>query len=256
MTNLQLVFKQDARGVLMTDSMRLAEGFGQMHKNTLRKIESTIVDTDPRFTAENFEPVEFIEKTDGGLEVRTKYYQMTRDGFMLIALAFTGKKGCAFRVKVIDAFNKMEAELQKRGVQTNTGLAGLLKAAAEELEAKDREIATVTKEKEVFRLGLAQVGTEIKQRPIDLLIDNTVAAVDIEKNHRMYPGIIKKAQEFARRNPNTFNVIELTGCITRVCMDGGCTEIKAIGPKGYYRCQYNRADVDRLEAILSRKVVV
>ena len=38
-------------------------------------------------------------------------YFMTRDGFSLLAMGFTGKKALKFKLKFIDAFNKMEARL-------------------------------------------------------------------------------------------------------------------------------------------------
>ena len=39
-------------------------------------------------------------------------YEITRDGFALLCMGFTGKKALAFKLTYIDAFNKMEAELR------------------------------------------------------------------------------------------------------------------------------------------------
>jgi phage regulator Rha-like protein len=38
-------------------------------------------------------------------------YRLTRDGFTLLAMGFTGKRALQFKLAYIDAFNKMEAEL-------------------------------------------------------------------------------------------------------------------------------------------------
>ena len=40
-------------------------------------------------------------------------YLMNRDGFTLLAMGFTGKKALQFKLAYIDAFNTMEAELNR-----------------------------------------------------------------------------------------------------------------------------------------------
>nr|WP_281803491.1 Rha family transcriptional regulator [Methylocystis echinoides] len=37
---------------------------------------------------------------------------MTRDGFTLLAMGFTGEAALRWKLKYIDAFNRMEAELR------------------------------------------------------------------------------------------------------------------------------------------------
>jgi Rha family phage regulatory protein len=257
MTNLQLVFKQDERDVLMTDSKRLAENFGARHDSILRKIDGILSKSDAEFTAHHFVASDYV---DASGKVN-RLYQMTRDGFMHIALTFTNTvKGNAFRITVINAFNAMEAELLKNKPATlpfdPTDALSVCEYYASEIK-KERALRLVSdKASEMFQGAITHLKTEIEQRPVDLMIDNTVAAADIIANPAKYPGILKRAQQYAQRFPNTFNVIKMLGCITRICLNGGCTEIKAIGPSGEYRCQYNRADIDRLEARLSGKVVV
>ena len=43
-----------------------------------------------------------------------KQYIMTRDGFTLLAMGFTGAKALEFKLKFIDAFNSMETMLVER----------------------------------------------------------------------------------------------------------------------------------------------
>lgn len=38
---------------------------------------------------------------------------MTRDGFSLLAMGFSGEKALCWKIKYINAFNKMEAELKR-----------------------------------------------------------------------------------------------------------------------------------------------
>lgn len=48
----------------------------------------------------------------GGVQSGTAY-RMTREGFMLLAMGFTGKEALRWKLAFIAAFNRMEAELQK-----------------------------------------------------------------------------------------------------------------------------------------------
>ena len=67
-------------------------------------------------------------------------YYMTRDGFTLLAMSFTGKKAMKFKLKYIEAFNKMEEKL-KLNVPTNfTEALQLALNQAKELETKNQII--------------------------------------------------------------------------------------------------------------------
>ena len=62
--------------------------------------------------------------------------EMTRDGFTLLAMGFTGKAAMAWKVRFIEAFNLMEAELAARtdeGIQTN-----LIPSFGDDLGTRDK----------------------------------------------------------------------------------------------------------------------
>ena len=59
------------------------------------------------------EHFEDIPQPNGGTK-KGKYFIMNKDAFTLLAMGFTGKKALEFKVKYIDAFNKMEAELKSQ----------------------------------------------------------------------------------------------------------------------------------------------
>ena len=91
----------------VTTSNAIADYFHKLHKNVLRAIENLITDLPLEFNQLNFEPVEYCD-TKG--ETR-QAYQITRDGFALLAMGFTGKKALAFKIAYIQQFNAMEAAL-------------------------------------------------------------------------------------------------------------------------------------------------
>jgi len=95
-------------GIMATTSLNIAKVFNRNHRDVTRKIEN--LDIPQEFNARNFTPVEYKDKKG---EVR-KAYEITRDGFTLLAMGFTGKKAMQFKLAYIEAFNAMEAELLKK----------------------------------------------------------------------------------------------------------------------------------------------
>lgn len=100
------VFVRD--GAVFTDSRDVALVFGKRHDHVLRDIKA-LIENAPT-TAPNFGASSYTDSTGRTLPA----YEMTRDGFTLLAMGFTGKKALAWKVKYIDAFNRMEAELLNR----------------------------------------------------------------------------------------------------------------------------------------------
>lgn len=101
-------------GVVTTTSTQVAQFFGKRHDNVLRAIRALIRETasDDRFL--NFEEtVEVRENPSGGAPISMPAYRMDREGFMLLAMGFTGKEALRWKLAYIAAFNRMEAELQK-----------------------------------------------------------------------------------------------------------------------------------------------
>ncbi len=103
----------------MTTSWEVARYFDKQHPHVLRTIRDIINESknglvDIEFNERNFAPAEY---TDEKGEKRPMY-QMTRDGFTLLAMGFTGPKAMKFKIAYISAFNKMEEALRR--IQTET----------------------------------------------------------------------------------------------------------------------------------------
>lgn len=99
--------KQD---VLTVSSREVAQDFEKEHKNILQNIEHLRGQMEP---AENsagyFIPAMY---RDAKGEMR-KEYLLTRDGFSLLVMGFTGEKALAWKLKYIRAFNAMEMMLKR-----------------------------------------------------------------------------------------------------------------------------------------------
>ena len=91
-----------------TTSIAVAKAFGKQHFHVLREIRN--LGCSAEFNASNFGCIEVVDSRG-----RPKpAYTMTRDGFVLLAMGFTGEKAMQWKEKFLDAFNQMERELRRR----------------------------------------------------------------------------------------------------------------------------------------------
>jgi len=100
MEDLTIVFENNNEAV--TSSRLVADYFGKQHKSILRAIRN--LNCSKEFNEHNFAPVEYIDKKG---ETRQEYL-MTKDGFTILAMGFTGAKAMQFKEAYINAFNKMQ----------------------------------------------------------------------------------------------------------------------------------------------------
>ena len=102
-------------GKPVTTSQHVAEHFHKDHKKVLLAIRNLAEQLDQDFNGANFGLVEYI---DAKGEKRPAY-TLTRDGFTLLAMGFTGKRALQFKLAYITAFNAMEAQLQHPALPSN-----------------------------------------------------------------------------------------------------------------------------------------
>ncbi|HGW6103994.1 TPA: Rha family transcriptional regulator [Citrobacter werkmanii] len=101
-------------GKVITTSMAIAEYFHKRHDDVIKKIRVVIAECEPEYHTRNFaEMVREIVVGDGAIR-KSPYFELTRDAFILIAMGFTGKKALQWKIRYIEAFNEMEAELLHR----------------------------------------------------------------------------------------------------------------------------------------------
>lgn len=104
-----------SEGQPMAKSTDVAKVFNKLHKNVLRDIDNLEV---PReWHRLNFEPDVAACRTGIGETRNVRAYWMTRDGFTILAMGFTGKKAMQFKIAYIEAFNRMEKQLHEQRQQ-------------------------------------------------------------------------------------------------------------------------------------------
>lgn len=104
---MDLVIMKDQQAV--TSSLQVAKGFEKKHKDVMKAIDNKISSAQNCAQYKNM----FAEGTYQDKSGKAnKMYYMNRDGFTFIAMGFTGRRADEFKLRYIDAFNKMQTKIQ------------------------------------------------------------------------------------------------------------------------------------------------
>lgn len=98
-------------GQPVVSSRDIAERFEKQHKDVLETIRN--------LTAENSALLEmfYLSEYTTVQNKKLPMYYMNRDGFSLLAMGFTGSKALEWKLKYIEAFNKMEEEIRNKQIK-------------------------------------------------------------------------------------------------------------------------------------------
>lgn len=101
----------DMKDTARVDSRLVAQMFEKAHKNVLQNIDA-ILKPDSGFSKEfnrlNFQPISYKD----AMNRKQRAYAMTRDGFTMLVMGFTGKKAARFKELYIQRFNEMEQTIK------------------------------------------------------------------------------------------------------------------------------------------------
>lgn len=208
----QLVIIENDRP--MTNSRIVAERFGKEHKNVMQAISGINKDLAAEIPAanlaiseesieskvkkiaaffnENFIPDEYLDSRGK----KQPMFRMTEEGFLMLAMGFTGLDAAAFRIDFLNAFKQLANKVKQleaenfRLLQTEyTNMRRRLHEfnsddyacwAENELQAKRDEIATLTCDKRNLEEELAVAQAKPKLITAAQLVENNKAAQMIE----------------------------------------------------------------------------
>ena len=132
----ELVFRGQNDQVITT-SLLVAETFEKEHRNVLKSIRKLMSATNVA-VAQMFDETTYVNEQGKGQPM----FVMNRDGFTLLAMGFSGEKALEFKVKYINAFNKMEAELKSQQTKQLSAAESLLQSV-QLLVAHERQLAII-----------------------------------------------------------------------------------------------------------------
>lgn len=130
-------------GEAFANSRDVAAFFGKQHGHVIRDIEN-LIKNEPSMGVSNFGETPHVDAQNGQ---RYKSYDMDRDGFTILAMGFTGGKALKWKLRYIEAFNAMEAELRRIANSGPTidlndpgALRGLLLTYSEKAQDLERQV--------------------------------------------------------------------------------------------------------------------
>ena len=183
-------------GTLTVSSLQVAEDFEKEHRNVVQAIEEL-----KKGVAEKSADL-FIESSYQHPQNKQTYkcYNLTRDGFSLLVMGFTGKKALEWKLKYIEAFNLMEQKIRERYSDISPQLQFLidmerkqkqLEKKQEELENKIADISEIRDNtiKATFEYG--RISSEL-QKSISKTVK--IRCIDICGTAQMYEAVHKSIE--------------------------------------------------------------
>lgn len=183
-------------GILTVSSLQVAEDFEKEHRNVVQAIEEL-----KKGVAEKSADL-FIESSYQHPQNKQTYkcYNLTRDGFSLLVMGFTGKKALEWKLKYIEAFNLMEQKIRERYSDISPQLQFLidmerkqkqLEKKQEELENKIADISEIRDNtiKATFEYG--RISSEL-QKSISKTVK--IRCIDICGTAQMYEAVHKSIE--------------------------------------------------------------
>ena len=127
-------------------SLQVAEAFGKEHFHVMRDIRNLLESDD--FSQSNFVLIHYM---DAKGEERPMYV-MSRDGFVLLGMGFTGAKARAMKISYIVRFNEMEEQLRSNVPALPKDYPSALRALADAEEQRLRIEQTLAVEQPKARV--------------------------------------------------------------------------------------------------------
>ncbi len=168
---MALINIENKDGQLVVGSRQIAAHFGKEHSDVVYAIEGRTCSCDGagcgKCSGRGYQQLGILEVSDksqtshmfiksiykDGMNRNQKEYLLTRDGFSLLVMGFTGRKALEWKLKYIEAFNRMERQLKAGPMSID-----LIIATAQELKAlelkqieQDKQLTSLAEEQKVIR---------------------------------------------------------------------------------------------------------
>jgi len=157
-----VVITRSNDGELVVTSRQVAEDFGKRHSDVLDKISGLIREIEPTENSARY----FINVDAKG--EKRKEFLLTRDGFSLLVMGFTGSKALQWKLKYIEAFNKME-----QAIKNPYGHLSKEVQAIFALDHKQQQLAVEVKELKdgmpLFNVECKEIQAAVKRKGVEIL---------------------------------------------------------------------------------------
>lgn len=215
---------------LKTTSLKIAEAFGKTHAHVLRDIEKVITQVSDIFGKTNFGLSEYEQANNLGIMTSYKMYDLTKDGFIMVVMSYTGTKAFAIKEAYINAFNLMHAKLFPKHAtisQTPSGLPELLSANLTPL----KKIMMLTLASHADENGQVQIGIHDLANICGIAKSTTCESVNgLEKAG--FLSVIKTRCVSGGSLPNTYVIPERFRVVSGELVDEAPVALEYMPPEG------------------------
>ena len=161
-----VVITRSNDGELVVTSRQVAEDFGKNHKEVIRAIENHI---NTLGGAQNCASL-FIESKYQHFQNKQWYkeYLLTKDGFAFAVMSFTGEEAAKWKLKYIEAFNKMEQTIKNPYGHLSKEVQAIFA-----LDHKQQQLAVEVKELKdgmpLFNVECKEIQAAVKRKGVEIL---------------------------------------------------------------------------------------
>lgn len=185
--NINVPFEMVGDDMPTVSSNYIAEVFDKYHHNVLRLISNLPQD---EFFSANFQESFYINKQNK----LQPCYNLTRDGFSLLVMGFTGEKAYRWKIEFIKAFNKMEAMIKaakNSDPAIQSKFAEILSALKEKSNEADEYKAKYYESLENEVKLLRQVANQSKK---ELIYNTKLSQAEKENIIKLYKSGLSQAE--------------------------------------------------------------
>ena len=159
-----VVVTRNNDGELVVTSRQVAEDFGKRHSEVLRAIEDKIEINAILRSSKYFIESTYIDKANR----KSKEYLLTRDGFSFLVMGFTGAKADEWKLKYIEAFNKMEQAIKNPYSHLSKEVQAIF-ALDHKHQKLESEVRELKEGMPLFNVECKEIQAAVKRKGVEIL---------------------------------------------------------------------------------------
>lgn len=163
----EVLVKRNSEGELVVTSRQVSEDFEKEHSKVIRTIENLFQgiaksgDTPSKY---------FIMDSYENEQNKQKYiqYLITQRGFSLLVMGFTGEKALQWKIKYIEAFNKMEQAIKNPYAHLSKELQAIFTLDIEQQRIKS-DVKELKEGMPLFNVECKELQALVRKKGIEIL---------------------------------------------------------------------------------------
>ena len=162
--NEEVIVKRTEDGELVVTSRRVAEDFDKRHADVIKAIEDKMKVNEILRSPKYFIESTYTDKSNR----KSKEYLLTRDGFSFLVMGFTGSKADEWKLKYIEAFNKMEQAIKNPFAHLSKELQAIITIDTK-VQKIEEDFNTFKSNLPLLNVDCKELQAEVRKKGIEVL---------------------------------------------------------------------------------------